>query len=90
MHVGTTNPKVEDFLPLEQRKSRRLTSNFLTHTGRLEMVNLILYISTAHFLYRKHCMWRGSDLNNMKPPLAAWSLVTVPGPKKMEVLVFLI
>jgi hypothetical protein len=40
--------------------------------------------------YRKHCMWRGSDLNNMKPPLAAWSLVTVPGPKKMEVLVFLI
>jgi hypothetical protein len=26
--------------------------------------------------YRKHCMWRGSDLNNKKPPLAAWSLIS--------------
>jgi hypothetical protein len=27
-------------------------------------------------MYRKHCMWRGSNLNNKKPPLAAWSLIS--------------
>jgi hypothetical protein len=26
--------------------------------------------------YRKYCMWRGSDVNAKKPPLAAWSLAT--------------
>jgi hypothetical protein len=28
--------------------------------------------------YRKYCMWRGSDINAKKPPLAAWSLATRP------------
>jgi hypothetical protein len=28
--------------------------------------------------YRKHCLWRGGDINAKKPPLAAWSLVTKP------------
>jgi hypothetical protein len=28
--------------------------------------------------YRKHCVWRGSDLNAKKPPLTAWSLATKP------------
>jgi hypothetical protein len=28
--------------------------------------------------YRKHCMWRGSDLNAKNPLLAAWSLATRP------------
>jgi hypothetical protein len=28
--------------------------------------------------YRKHCMWRGADLNARKPPLAAWKLATRP------------
>jgi hypothetical protein len=28
--------------------------------------------------YRKHCVWRGSDLNAKNPPLAAWSLATKP------------
>jgi hypothetical protein len=51
--MGTTNPKVEDFVPLVQGIERKLTStsNFLTQAGRLEMVNSVLYISTAHFLY---------------------------------------
>jgi hypothetical protein len=28
--------------------------------------------------YRKHCMWRGSDLNARKPPLATWKLAIRP------------
>ena len=28
--------------------------------------------------YRKHFLWRGSDPNNKKPPMAAWHMVTRP------------
>ena len=28
--------------------------------------------------YRRHCLWRGSDLNAKKPPLAAWKRVQRP------------
>jgi hypothetical protein len=28
--------------------------------------------------YRRHCLWRGRDVNARKPPLAAWKLVTKP------------
>lgn len=41
--------------------------------------------------YMRHCLWRGSDINNNKPPLVAWELVTLPksegglGIKKMAV-----
>ena len=28
--------------------------------------------------YRKHCLWRRSDLNSRKPPKASWSLVCLP------------
>jgi hypothetical protein len=28
--------------------------------------------------YRKHCFWRGLDLNAKKPPLAAWHLAIRP------------
>jgi hypothetical protein len=28
--------------------------------------------------YRKHCIWRGSNLNVRKPPLAIWKLATRP------------
>jgi hypothetical protein len=26
--------------------------------------------------YRRHCLWRGGDLNAKRPPLAAWKMVT--------------
>jgi hypothetical protein len=26
--------------------------------------------------YRKHCLWRGNDVNSKKPALAAWSMIT--------------
>jgi hypothetical protein len=63
------------------------TSNFLNQVGRLEMVNSVLAALSTFFMsiiklqltiinmigkYRKHCFWRGSDLNDKKPPLAAW------------------
>jgi len=28
--------------------------------------------------YRKHCLWRGYDINAKKPPKAAWELVCLP------------
>jgi hypothetical protein len=28
--------------------------------------------------YRKHCLWRGSDINAHKPPKAAWEAVCLP------------
>lgn len=28
--------------------------------------------------YRKHCLWRGSDINNKKLPKAAWPMVCIP------------
>jgi hypothetical protein len=42
--LGTTKPKIEDFLPLVQRVERRLTSTsaFLSQAGKLEMVNSVL------------------------------------------------
>jgi hypothetical protein len=91
----TIKPKVEEFLPLVQRIERRLiaTSNFLTQTSRLEMVDSILSALPTFYMgkikippivikqidkYRKHCTWRGSDLNAKKTPLAAWKLATRP------------
>jgi hypothetical protein len=93
--MGTTKPKVDDFISLLQRIERRLasTSNFLNQEGGLEMVNSVLSALPTFFMgkvklpplvidqndkYRKHCVWRGSDLNAKKPPIAAWSLATRP------------
>jgi hypothetical protein len=60
-------------------------SSFLSEVGRLELTNVVLtslptYAMCSFMLpkivlkqidrYRKHCLWRGSDLNNRKPPKA--------------------
>jgi hypothetical protein len=57
---------------------------FLTQGGKLLMVNLVLSSLSMFFMstlkvpieiinqidrYRKHCLWRGGDLNAKKPPL---------------------
>lgn len=68
-------------------------AQFLTQAGKLEMVNSVL-TSRPMFLmctlklhktiiemvdiYRKHLLWRGSDINGKKPPLAAWDMVCTP------------
>ena len=31
--------------------------------------------------YRKHCLWRGSDISSKKPSKAAWPLVCLPKPE---------
>jgi hypothetical protein len=68
-------------------------SCFLTEAGRLQLTNAVLSalptFTMCTFLlpktvikqidkYRKHCIWRGSDLNNKKPSKAAWPLVCLP------------
>jgi hypothetical protein len=40
------------------------------------VVNLLPTIKRMIDKYRTHCMYRGSDLNGKKPPLAAWNLAT--------------
>jgi hypothetical protein len=99
--LGTTKPKIEDFLPLVQKVERRLisTSAFLSQARKLEMVNFVLSSTVVYHCctlklhkgvikqidnYRKHCLWRGSDINAKQPPKAAWSSVCVP--KKVGVL----
>jgi hypothetical protein len=93
--LGTTRPKIKDFLPLVQRVERRLisTSAFLSQAGKLEMVNSVLTSTVIYQCctlklhkgvvnqidkYRKHCLWRGSDVNSRKPSKAAWPYVCLP------------
>jgi hypothetical protein len=42
--MGTTKPRVEDYMPLMDKTERRLTSisAFLTQAGRLQLVNSVL------------------------------------------------
>lgn len=65
-------------------------SSFLSQAGRLELTNAVFSalptFAMSTFLlpktvikqidkFRKHCLWRGSDVNNKKPPKAAWPMV---------------
>ena len=69
------------------------TSAFLTQAGRLQLVNLVMSslptyamcclrvpIAVLDFIdrARRHCLWRGSDVNAKGKSLAAWPKVTKP------------
>lgn len=69
------------------------TSTVLTQGGKLEMVNSVFSSSAVYHCstiklhkevikqidkYRKHCLWRGSDLNAKQPPKATWPVVCLP------------
>jgi hypothetical protein len=69
------------------------TSNFLTQGGKLQMVNSVMSSLAIYYMcsikipitilqqidqYRRHCLWRGGDINGRKPPLAAWKMVAKP------------
>ena len=69
------------------------TSAFFSQAGRLEVTNSIFTALPMYFMntfklhktvvkqidkYRKHCLWRGSDINAKTPPKAAWDLVRLP------------
>ena len=96
--MGTTKPRVEHYAPLMNRTERRLTatSNFLTHAGRLQLVNSVLsslptyamcslQVPVAVLEYidraRRHCLWRGSDTNAKMKPLVAWKKCCKPKKK---------
>ena len=69
------------------------TSAFLSQAGRLEVTNAIFSSLPMYFMctfslhktvikqidkYRKHCIWRGANINAKTPPKAAWDLVCLP------------
>jgi hypothetical protein len=73
--LGTTKPRVEHFGSIMSKTERKLTStsNFLTHAGRLQLVNSVLsslptfamctlQVPAAVLDYidraRRHCLWR--------------------------------
>jgi len=62
-------------------------SSFLNQAGRLQMTNAVFSSLPTFFMctlalpktvitqidkYRKHCLWRGSDINAKTPPKVAW------------------
>jgi hypothetical protein len=68
-------------------------SPFLNEAGRLQLTNSILtalpmFAMSTYLLpktivhqidkFRKHCLWRGSDINSKKPPKAAWTMCCLP------------
>jgi hypothetical protein len=68
-------------------------SSFLNLAGRLQMVNAVFSALPTFFMctlelpkgvikqidkFRKHCLWRGSNINPNKMPKAAWKLVCLP------------
>ncbi|WVZ77108.1 hypothetical protein U9M48_025009 [Paspalum notatum var. saurae] len=64
-----TKPKVGEFLPL-------VTKSLPTfHLCTFNMYGTVLeHIDKL----RKHCLWRGSDINAKQPPKEAWTLVAKP------------
>lgn len=69
------------------------TSPFLSQAGRLEVTNSIFTSFPMFFMstfrmhktvikqidaFRKHCLWRGADVQDRKPAKAAWELTCLP------------
>ena len=65
----------------------------MSQAGRLQMTNVVItalptYTMCTYLLpktvvkqidkFRKHCLWRGSDLTSKKPSKTAWKMVSVP------------
>jgi hypothetical protein len=72
------------------------TSTLLSQGGKLQLVNSVLPSLPTFFMcsiklpaeikqqidkYRRHCLWRGGDINAKNPPLAACKMVTKPKTK---------
>jgi hypothetical protein len=69
------------------------TSIFLSQAGRLQMVNAVFSSLPTYYMctlklpknvikqidkLRRHCLWRGADINAKKPPLVDWKSVCKP------------
>lgn len=72
------------------------SSTFLSYGDRLALVNSVLSLLPTYYMCslslpvsvidcidraRRHCLWRGNDLNSSKKSLAAWSKVCRPKDK---------
>jgi hypothetical protein len=96
--LGLTKPLVKDYAPLICRIERRLSASslFLSHVGRLQLVNSVLsslptyYMCTLKLFFtiieiidkhRKNCLWRGKEFRSKGYNLAAWDLVKMPKDK---------
>jgi hypothetical protein len=68
-------------------------SSMLNQAGRLQITNAVLSALPTYCMYslelpkavikqidkfRKHCLWRGSDVNGRTIPKAAWKMVSKP------------
>ena len=90
--MGTTKPKIEDLAPMMDRVERRLSacSTWLSHSGRLEMVNSAITPITTYAMStiklpqgvienidraRKQCLWRGNSEKKKGGNLVAWETV---------------
>jgi hypothetical protein len=96
--MGNYKPRVIHFAPLMHRIERQLTStsSLLTHVGKLQPVNSVLFSLPTYFICsvaisveaheyidraRRHCLWRKSDFNAKSRPLVAWRKCTRPKKK---------
>ena len=85
-------------LSIMNRTERRLSavSSFLTHAGRLELINSVLSSLPTYAMCtlqapigvleyidrdRRHCLWRGSERNAKMKPLVAWKKCCKPKKK---------
>jgi hypothetical protein len=90
---------MEDLTPLMDRVERRLNacSNFLSYSGRLEMLNFVLSSTITYAMcsfkllvgvienidrIRKQCLWRGNNPEKKGGNLSAWSMVQNPKTKE--------
>jgi hypothetical protein len=83
--LGLTKPKIQDFLPLVNKCERKLggISSMLNQAGRLQtycMCSLEFPKAVIKQInkFRKHCLWRGSDVNGRTIPKDAWEMVSKP------------
>lgn len=68
-------------------------SSFLSQAGRLELTNAVFTALPTFYMctlalpktlikqidkFRKHCLWRGSDINARSQPKAAWNMICIP------------
>jgi hypothetical protein len=80
-------------LILSAQRRLSACSMYLSYGDKLRLVNSVLsslptfYLATLKVYkwvlsefdkYRRHCLWRTKDLEDKKPPLAAWDLVCRP------------
>jgi hypothetical protein len=96
--MGLTKPQVKDYAPLIYRIERNMsaTSQFLSHAGRLQLVNSVISSLPTYYMcslklpitvieiidkHRKNCLWRGNEFQKKGYNLAAWDLVRRPKDK---------